>query len=249
MSEIDLQVVILAAGLGKRFGGELPKALVPLAGKPLIGYLVETVARLGSSYKPVIVVGHKAEQVKAYLGRGYEYVLQEALLGTGYAVAICKDAIFAKDFLVLYADAPLVKSESLLKLYQTHLENRAVMSMATVKLPDFEDFRKPLQDFGRIIRDQDGQFLSIKETKDATPTEREILEVNPGMYIFQREWLFGHIQLLENHNVQGEYYLTDMVAIAKTGGFVVPTVDFSAEEVLGINTPEQLGIAERVIMN
>jgi bifunctional UDP-N-acetylglucosamine pyrophosphorylase / glucosamine-1-phosphate N-acetyltransferase len=244
----DFDIVILAAGKGTRMGlAKTPKVLVPLRGKPLISYLLDGIAREPSLAAPIVVVGFKSEEVKSLLGRNYLYALQEQQLGTGHAVVSAMPQVTGQHFMVLYGDMPFIKTASIVTLGDLHMKSGSVLSMFTVTVPNFDPRYESMNNYGRIIRDNTGQIIKITEYKDATTGERHLREVNPGIYTFQRDWFVEHAKSLGNKNAQGEYYLTDMVEIAIGSGQRIVDISISPEEVLGINTPEQLKAAEEAL--
>ncbi len=225
---------------------DLPKVLVMLNKKPIILYLLESLEKINQLAKPVIVVGYKAGQVKAVLGDGFTYAYQDQQLGTGHAVMSAERTIDADNVLVLYGDMPFVKAESLKRLMRLHHEQKANMSMFTTTVNNFAEFPS-MHSFGRIIRDVYGNVIKITEFKDATEQERKIRELNPGIYMFNTKWLFNHIHAIQNKNAQQEYYLTDMVEVVIAEGVNLHTLSIQPEEVLGINSPEELYVAEGLI--
>lgn len=245
-----VQIIILAAGLGKRMKNkELPKALVLFKGQPLIKYLLASIKNSGVCDKPVIVVGKMAEKVKEILGPNYIYVFQAEQLGTGHAVMCAKDALAGKaeNILVLYGDQPLITPQTIKELTETHLTSGGVLTIGTVKVLDFNDWRAGFYDFGRINRDLLGNVIGIIEKKDATAEQLNIKEINPGYYCFKAEWLWQNLDKLKNTNAQGEYYLTDLVGLACQQGQKIETVFVEPKEALGINTEEQLEAMEKLL--
>jgi bifunctional UDP-N-acetylglucosamine pyrophosphorylase/glucosamine-1-phosphate N-acetyltransferase len=178
---MNTQIIILAAGHGKRMQSELPKALTPLLGKPFIQYVLDAISQSGVCNDPIIVIGQKGDQVRSTLGEGYKYAIQEEQLGTGHAVMIAEHMTERKDtVLVLYADHPLVSSGTIKNLVNIHKKENAVLSMATAKVEDFNDWRQAFLSFGRFVRDDNGKITKIVEAKDATDEEKDIKEVNPA---------------------------------------------------------------------
>lgn len=244
-----VQIIILAAGLGKRMQNkELPKALVLLRGKPLISYLLDSIEKSGVCDKPVIVVGKGADLVKKELGSTYTYVPQAEQLGTGHAVMCAKDKLESKcqNILVLYGDQPLITSETINRLVDTHLADGQVLTIGTVKVPDFNDWRAGFYDFGRINRDAAGNMIGIVEKKDATAEQWNIKEINPGYYCFKADWLWQNLDKLKNNNAQKEYYLTDLISLACEQRQKIETVAVEPKEALGVNTEEQLVLLEKL---
>ncbi len=236
------EVVILAAGYGKRMQSELPKVLVPLHGKPLSLHVLEAVVASGVCQKPVVVVGQKRELVMETLGSTYRYVTQDEQLGTGHAVLSTAPLLEGKaeNVLVLNSDVPYIKPASIHMLAEMGENSEAVLTLATVTVPDFLDWRAGFADFGRIIRNAEGDIVKIVEKKDATSEELLITEVNSGSYSFKAEWLWKNLRELNNENAQGEYYLTDLVAAAVAEGAEIASVAIEAKEAIGVNTKEHL---------
>lgn len=242
------QIVILAAGKGKRmFNPEIPKVLVMLKNKPLIIHLLEEVEKLPLLSRPIIVVGYKAEAVEAVLGENYVYALQKEQLGTANAVWSAKQKIKAKNILVLYGDMPFIKAESLKKIIGLHLKAKSKISMFTASVPDFDNHFSSLKGFGRIIRGDRGRIVKITEFKDASEREKLIREVNPGVYMFDTEWFWRNINQIKNNNAQGEYYLTDIIEVAIKHGEEIQSAPINPDEVLGVNTQEELNLAESLL--
>jgi bifunctional UDP-N-acetylglucosamine pyrophosphorylase/glucosamine-1-phosphate N-acetyltransferase len=242
------QFVILAAGKGTRMGNpRTPKVLVMLKNKPLILYVLDQIDKINRLVKPVVVVGFGAEKVRGVLGEGYVYALQEDLLGTAHALIAAKRKIRSENILVVYGDMPFIKAESLSRLIKMHLHSGAKVSMLTAQTENFKGIYSSLERYGRIIRDVAHNVIGIVEFKDASERQRKIKEINPGIYMFSTKWLWEHIAQIQNNNAQKEYYLTDIVEIALRHGEAVRSLQVPAEEILGINSPEDLHQAERLI--
>lgn len=247
MNPEKIQIVILAAGKGKRMMSDEPKALTPFKGKPFLMHILDTIKNLNLPLPPVIVVGHKKERVFEVLGDAHNYAHQTEQLGTGHAVNSAHQNLHTdhEHILVISTDQPLISKETLENLIQTHLSQSATITIATVVLPDFEEWRKGLLNFGRIIRDKNNNLDKIVEAKDATDKEKEIKEVNPAIYLFKSDWLWQNIESLKNENAQGEYYLTDLIHIAKEQGEKVCAVPVTnILEALQPNTKEELEVLE-----
>ena len=244
-----VQIVVLAAGIGKRMGIDVPKVLIPLKSKVLINYLLEAIKKSGVDQNPVIVVGQKAEEVKKELGPKYNYVFQEQQLGTGHAVMATREILENKaaNILVLYGDMPLVTAETIRRLAQTQQEKKSAITMTIVKVPDFNDWRAIFYDYGRIIRDEKGNLIKNVEKRDATSEQLAITEVNPSFYCFDANWLWQNIDKIKTENVQKEYYLTDLVGLACEQGQKISMVDINPAEALGANTSEQLQLLAKLI--
>lgn len=244
---MSVRAVILAAGKGKRMGpSDRPKVLHEILGRPMLSYVLEAVAASGVDGKPVVIVGHLADHVMDVCGDACEYATQTELKGTGDAVARARPLLEgdADDVMVLVGDQPFVSASTVRRVADMHLATGATLTLGTVTVPDFEDWRQPFADFGRILRGADGALVGIREVKDATPEQRDIKEINPSLYCFKAEWLWKGLESLTTDNVQGELYVTDLLAKAIADGEKVTTVSVPPEEALGVNTLEQLAIAE-----
>ena len=233
-----MNVVILAAGMGKRMQSALPKVLHPLAGKPLLAHVVDT-ARTLSPSELCIIYGHGGDAVPAaFASQGISFALQQPQLGTGHAVMQalpCLDD--AQPTLVLYGDVPLTSSESLKKLIACAAND--ALGILTVDMPDPTGY-------GRIVRNN-GKIVRIVEQKDATSDERSIAEVNTGILIAPTIPLKRWLATLSNDNAQSEYYLTDIVACAVADGIPVHSAQPAAVwETLGVNSKVQLAELERI---
>jgi len=242
------QIVILAAGKGTRMGGNVPKVLVMLKNKPLILYLLGQVDKISQLIKPVIVVGYKAESVKAVLGSDYLYAHQEEQLGTAHALLAAKRKIKAENILVLNGDIPFIKSESLKALIQMHFRKGGNISITTAQPKNFKGVYKSLESFGRVIRDPRHNIAAIVEFKDASSHQKKIKEINAGVYMFNTKWLWGNLEKVKNKNSQKEYYLTDIIDIAIAGGEKVNSLPIDPQEALGVNSREDLKLAETLLI-
>src|SRR3989344_6501257 len=236
------KILILAAGIGKRMASETPKVLLPVAEKPMIFHLLDTVRETGINGRPVVVVGNKAEGMQKILGDQCEYVVQKEQLGTGHAVMCAEKALRGKAniIFVLYGDQPCIESATIKKILALHEKEQPEITMATTIVENFNDWRKPLNDFGRIVLDEKGKIQASVERKDATPEQIKIRELNPSFYCFKADWLWENLKKIDKKNAQGEYYLTDLVRIAIDQGKRVETVDVNPLETLGVNTQEHL---------
>ena len=245
----DFTIIILAAGKGKRMGGDLPKVLRTVKNRPIISCLVDSVKKSGLVKKPLVVVCNEHNLVQDTLGESCDYVVQREQLGTGHAVAAAKPHFEnqTKKIIVLYGDMPLIQPETIAKLAGFEEDEPLVLTLFTTEVKDFEDWRKSFFNFGRIIRDIAGQIIAIREKKDCSPPELEIKEVNPGLYIFDAQWLCRNLGKLDNKNAPGEYYLTDLVKLAMEQGHKINSIKIDPKECVGINTPEELLLAESLI--
>lgn len=236
--------VILAAGQGTRMKSKLYKVLHPVCGKPMVQHVVDQIEKLNIQ-EMVTIVGHGAEQVQTQLGNKVKYTLQEKQLGTAHAVLQAKEILGGKEgiTIVVCGDTPLIKAETMEALLNQHLELSAKATVLTAKVEDPTGY-------GRIIRTETGLVKKIVEHKDATEAERSISEINTGTYCFDNQALFAALELVSNDNVQGEYYLPDLIEILKRQGEVVSayqTIRF--EETLGINDRKALAEAGRIMRN
>ena len=232
-----LEILVLAAGLGKRMRSSLPKVLHPLAGRPLLAHVLDTAREL-SPGKTIVVHGHGAEQVKeAFPEQNVEWVLQAEQLGTAHAVMQAMPRVSADaDVLLLYGDVPLVRAATLKRLLAAAPEGLAVLTA------DLED---PAA-YGRVVRDASGHVKRIVEQRDASPEERAIREINAGFYALSARRLSGWLKKIDNRNAQKEYYLTDLVGLAVAEGVPVVAVKAAdAWEAAGVNSKGELAALER----
>jgi bifunctional UDP-N-acetylglucosamine pyrophosphorylase/glucosamine-1-phosphate N-acetyltransferase len=236
--------ILLAAGEGKRMKSDLPKVLHEAAGEPLLAH-VGRAARESGLERVVVVVGRGADRVREqFANLGWEFVEQPERLGTGDAVKRARAQIdgFAGDVVVLAGDAPLLRGSTLSTLRARHKSAGAAATVLTAHLPNPSGY-------GRIVRDADGTFLAIVEEKDATPDQRRITEVNSSIYCFDARELGPSLDQITNNNAQGEYYLTDAIGILRRRGKIVQAVLAAApEEILGVNTPDQLREVEEALL-
>ncbi|WP_422910789.1 bifunctional UDP-N-acetylglucosamine diphosphorylase/glucosamine-1-phosphate N-acetyltransferase GlmU [Pseudomonas sp. MAC6] len=234
---MSLDIVILAAGQGTRMRSALPKVLHPVAGKSMLGHVIDT-ARLLKPQGIHVVIGHGAERVREQLAADdLNFVLQSEQLGTGHAVAQALPALSAERVLILYGDVPLIEVETLQRLLQQVSEQQ--LGLLTVNLNDPTGY-------GRIVRDEQGVVKAIVEHKDASAEQRLIREGNTGILAVPGKKLGDWLGRLSNSNAQGEYYLTDVIAMAVADGLVVATEQAADEmEVLGANDRIQLSQLER----
>ncbi|AGK51831.1 bifunctional UDP-N-acetylglucosamine diphosphorylase/glucosamine-1-phosphate N-acetyltransferase GlmU [Bacillus sp. 1NLA3E] len=234
--------IILAAGQGTRMKSKLYKVLHPVCGKPMVQHVVDQISRLHIE-EMVTIIGHGAEKVKSQLGSQSQYALQEQQLGTAHAVIQAKDMLAGKQgvTLVVCGDTPLIKAETMEALFKQHEETQAKATVLTAKATDPTGY-------GRVIRNDQGYVEKIVEHKDASDQERNIKEINTGTYCFDNLALFTALEQVSNDNVQGEYYLPDVIEILKKQGKTVTayqTAEF--EETLGVNDRIALSEAERIL--
>ena len=234
--------VLLAAGQGTRMKSDLPKVLHPVAGKPMIWHALQAISQ-STSEKPVVVVGHGADEVTKYLGDSASTVMQEPQLGTGHAVMQAESLLKGKTDLVVvcYSDMPLLRGETLKKLVETQMNNKGPISMLTVHSDD-------PRGFGRVIRKADGTVEFIVEEYVATPEQLRVRELNVGGYCFDANWLWDALRRIPKNPRKGEYYLTDTVELATKDGLPVQaTVMDDLEETIGVNTRVHLSECENAM--
>jgi bifunctional UDP-N-acetylglucosamine pyrophosphorylase/glucosamine-1-phosphate N-acetyltransferase len=235
---MTLGVVILAAGKGTRMCSALPKVLHPLAGRPLLRHVLDTAEAVGAA-RVGVVYGHGGDLVpNALQDADCVWVEQRERLGTGHAVQQALPAMGDVDrVLVLYGDVPLIEAETLNRLIADSAAS--ALGLLTMQLADPSGY-------GRIVRAANGRVLRIVEQKDASEAERAITEVNTGIVIAERDRLTHWLGRIDNHNVQREYYLTDIISLATADGVEVVTAQpETLEEVAGINDRVQLAALER----
>lgn len=243
---MDLKVIVLAAGQGKRMNSEseqLPKVLRRACGHPLISYPLALLEQLPRR-DVIVVTGFMSEKVRDTLGPEYSYALQAEQKGTGHAVQCALPALegYSGPVLILYGDMPLLRRETVDGLIRQYEESgaKAVLLSADIK-------EGPLPAFGRIVR-ENGTFSRIVEDRDCTPEQKKITELNVGVYLFDAECLRRALSELRADNAQGELYLTDVPEILKKAGHPVEVYAIdSLEESMGVNTPEDLAEVERVV--
>ena len=236
--------VILAAGKSRRMQSELPKVLHEACGKPMAVHVMDA-ARGAGCDKLVLVVGHKADEVRAALSgpSDVSFALQSEQLGTGHAVLQAKDALdgYNGPVMVLTGDTPLLKKESLAELLDVQKRESAACVVGTAETSDNAGL-------GRIVRDDSGAFVRIVEEKDATDDERKITEINTGCFVFEASAMFEALDQIRPDNAQGELYLTDCAEIlGKAGRTVIASKSLDITEAMGVNTQEQLAAVEDVM--
>ncbi len=235
--------IILAGGKGTRMRSNIPKVLHPLGGRPILEYVIDLAKNVGSS-RVIIIIGYQAEKLRYIFSReGVEFAEQKEQLGTGHAVlqaeGMMKD--FNGDVLVLSGDVPLLKMKTIDELIKRHRDTGAAVTLLTT-------FMNDPTGYGRIVRGEGNLIKGIVEEGDSTPHEMEITEVNSGTYCFKRDFLFDALHKVDSKNIQGEYYLTDVVRIAADMSLpigVMPSDD--PLEIMGVNTIAELAEAEKII--
>ncbi|MCF6411923.1 bifunctional UDP-N-acetylglucosamine diphosphorylase/glucosamine-1-phosphate N-acetyltransferase GlmU [Pseudalkalibacillus salsuginis] len=234
--------VVLAAGQGTRMKSRLYKVLHPVAGKPMVQHVVDQIKKVGVE-KIVTVIGHGAEKVKSQLGEEVEYALQEEQLGTGHAVIQTEQQLGGLEgtTLVVCGDTPLISSETMEALLEHHEKENAKVTLLTAHADDPAGY-------GRVIRNEDGTVAKVVEHKDASVDELAVQEINTGTYCFDNHTLFEALKQVNNDNVQGEYYLPDVIEIAKNKSEIVAAYQTpSFDETIGVNDRVALSEAERLM--
>jgi bifunctional UDP-N-acetylglucosamine pyrophosphorylase/glucosamine-1-phosphate N-acetyltransferase len=238
----NVNVIIMAAGLGTRMKSRTAKVLHRAAGRPLIDYVVDLAEQV-SSRPPIVVVGHQHEAVEQHLGDRASYALQEKQLGTGHAVQQALQNLDSKgkNILVLSGDVPLTRPETLQRLLDEHQRSGNALTLVTMELDD------PAL-YGRIVRDANGGVTRIVEARDADEKQRQIREVNAGIYLFDGQQLSDHLPRLSTNNSQGEYYLTDLIAMLRDSGKRVGALLLDDPvEAFGVNSRAELASVESEI--
>jgi bifunctional UDP-N-acetylglucosamine pyrophosphorylase/glucosamine-1-phosphate N-acetyltransferase len=247
-----LDVLILAAGLGTRMRSRTAKVLHRLGGRPLIAHVCRAATALSPALRDIyVIVGHQADKVedavRQELGEnGASFIMQTEQRGTGDAVMVAREALqsAASTLLILSGDVPLINPQTLGALvhqHRTHRGRGAACTLLSVRLDDPTGY-------GRVVRDEEGRFEKIVEQKDATSAEKQVKEINAGIYCFETSALFKALERVEPHNAQGEYYLTDVPGILRADGEDVGVyLHTDAREVSGINTRAELADFESII--
>lgn len=235
-----LDIVVLAAGKGTRMKSDLPKVLHTIAGKPMLSHVLDTARKVGADNLNV-VIGHGSELVEQTVAASdVHFVMQAEQLGTGHAVLQAKDLL--RDdavVIVLCGDVPLIKESTLTALVAEVSDSS--MGLLTLDIANATGY-------GRIVRDHNGEVTAIVEHKDANREQLDICEINTGVMAFKGAHLKAWLPLMSNNNSQGEFYLTDMIAIAHEKGIAVATAKAESEmEVLGVNNRMQQAMLERYL--
>lgn len=245
-----LATVILAAGKGKRMRNpDKSKVMFPLKGKPMIQHVVELALKIHSE-KIILIVGHQKQTVMDFITETFKddmdkisFASQDEQLGTGHAVMQTNSALenFDGDTLILSGDVPLLRFETVEKFLSFHNANSFSASLLSA------NFENPFG-YGRIVRDEDGNFIDIVEEKDANDEIKKISEINSGIYIVDNKNLFEALKTLKTDNAQGEYYLTDIFNYFKDKNMKIGAVPTENNiEITGVNTVEQLEEMEKMV--
>ena len=237
---MGLYSIILAAGEGKRMKSNIAKPLQQAAGKALVDWVLDTAEETGSD-ENIVVIGHKAEDVKAYLGDRAKYAYQYEQLGTGHAVMQGIESIKDVDgtVMVLYGDSPLIEAETLKRVREDHSKKMRAATVITAIADE-------PYGYGRIVR-ENGEIVRIVEQKDASEDEQKITEVNSGMYFFDIQKLKESLSKITNDNSQGEYYITDVIEIMLSEGEKVGAYVTDLEQTMGVNDKLQLSQVGKIL--
>ncbi|MBN2374282.1 NTP transferase domain-containing protein [bacterium] len=235
--------IILAAGESTRMKSDKPKVLHTLLGRPMLDYVIQSVRDSGAD-RILVVIGFEGNRVAdTFKDSGVEFVIQKERLGTAHAVIQTSSALsgFDGDCLILCGDTPLIQAQTVKKILTKHFKEGAGLTLLTANLSNPAGY-------GRILRDNRNRVYGIVEDKDATLEQKGITEINTGVYCFKTGILFDLLSNVGRDNKQGEYYLTDCVGLAKEAGitiadYVVP----EPEEIVGVNTMEELAKAEELL--
>jgi bifunctional UDP-N-acetylglucosamine pyrophosphorylase/glucosamine-1-phosphate N-acetyltransferase len=237
-----LRTIVLAAGKGTRMKSDIPKVLHPVCGKPIIRYVIDLVNQVGS-LKTYVVLGHKSEQVAEYLGEDYTVVKQLKLLGTADAVRCAQKALgsYRGDILIVCGDTPLLSKGAVKNLIRRHKKTEAACTILTTVVHDPSGY-------GRIIRAENGKVVAIREDKDAVGLERDIAEINVGVYCFNGKELFAGLKEIKLNPKKKEFYLTDMIDLFTQKELKVETWETeNPDECLGVNNRQDLATAQDYI--
>ena len=234
--------VVLAAGLGKRFGSDHPKVMAHFHGRPLVQWVTDSL-RESTIKRTIVVIGHHGEEVEGlYPNAEVEFVWQRERLGTGHAVRQAEHVLRAHQghVLVLLGDAPCVRPNTIRELLGLHAQFHAAATILSAEVDDPTGY-------GRIVRTPDGSVDRIIEHREADDKVRAIREINSGMIAFRSESLWLNLERIGNSNSQGEYYLTDVIGLLRAEGQkVMAYVAPDSREVLGVNAPADLRLLEEL---
>lgn len=230
--------MILAGGKGTRMQAAVPKPLVQVRGAAMIDHVLKRLASVDRLSRPVIVVSEYTQAIKQHCGAEYSYAMQKEVNGTATAAQAGLEVVSDADeaVLILYADHPFISAESLRAITEAFVTKKPTIALFTVTVPDFEQWRAPFASFGRIMRDESGSIAGIVENKNATPEQQAVRELNPGIYCVNRAWLTEALPQIEQNEVTGEYYLTDIIALARAQNKAIQGVPLPPREALGINS-------------
>jgi UDP-N-acetylglucosamine diphosphorylase/glucosamine-1-phosphate N-acetyltransferase len=237
--------VVMAAGKGTRMKSELPKVLVPVLGRPMLEYVLDALRDAGIAKTIVVVVGYRAEDVRAAVGGrpNLAFALQAEQRGTGHAVMSAREHLAGHNgaVVVVAGDSPMMQSDSLRKLLEEYERSRPACLLGTANKEDPSGL-------GRIVRDESGKFVGIVEEKDATEEQRKITEVNLSCYVFHGPDLLEALEHIRPDNAQGEYYITDCPGVLLKAGKDVRALNvLKSCESLSINSQDELAIVEQAM--
>ena len=244
--DTKIAVVILAAGLGTRMKSNKAKVLHQVCGRPMVSYVVETARKIAGN-DVILVVGNQADKVRETVSElgAFRYAHQEEQLGTGHAVLCALPHIpeHCEEVVILCGDVPLIKADTVMHLVKSHTDEKRDVSVLAVALDDPTGY-------GRILLDENSRVQAIVEESDATAEQKGITLINSGIYCVKKEFLLWAVPEIKSDNVQGEIYLTDIVAIAYAGKkHIGVTIGGNNFEVTGINSVQELKRVERVMKN
>lgn len=240
----NIYAIVLAAGKGTRMKSKtMPKVLFPVAGRPMLAYVLDSLAQAGIT-RPILVVGFLGQKIKAVFGDAYDYCTQRVRLGTGHAVRMAAPLLEGKPgcTVIINGDQPFFRPGTFHRLAEAVTERGATVAVLSGLMRS-----KEFDAFGRVITDKEGHVLRIVEVKDATEKERSIRLMNLGGYAVDNEWLWPVLKKLKKSPVTGEYYITDIISEAVRQGKKVVAIRIEDRaEALGINTLDHLAEAERI---
>lgn len=238
---MNFKAIILAAGKGTRMKSKYPKVIHNVCGKEMVNHVIGVSKKSGVN-DIVVILGHESDAVKEILPKDTLIAMQTEQLGTGHAVKMAKEYINDEDtIVVLCGDTPLIKEDTLKRLFAYHIENEYKATVLTTNVDNPTGY-------GRIIRDNNNDLLKIVEQKDANEEEKSVKEINSGIYCFNGKSLRESLDLLDNNNAQGEYYLTDTIYIMRDKGQKVGAYNGSTiEELMGVNSRVELSKAEEIM--
>lgn len=241
-----MKAIVLAAGKGKRLLSEechIPKGMRLVCGKPLLGYVTETINFIDTNDIHIVVGFEKEKIIDAFGDKGYRFALQDKMLGTGHAVECAREQLedYDGELVVICGDTPLIEKSTILAMIEQHRKNKNSCTVLSCM------GEKGLA-LGRMVHGEDGRLTGIVEHKDCTPQQLEICEYNAATYIFDAKAMFKALEKVGYNNNQGEKYLTDVPMIMIEEGLNVESyASHNSYEILGVNTPEDLAEAERLV--
>ncbi len=242
----NIKAVVLAAGKGTRMKSSMPKVLHSIFQKPLVGWVLDAIESISDTIESIVIVGHGADDVEKYLQKNYKNAktaLQKEQLGTGHAVSMAIPLLkdFNGEVLITCGDTPLITSDTLKKFIKYHKEQNSDLTVMTTL------FDNPFG-YGRIVRNEQNEVSEIVEQKDATEVQKQIKEVNTGIYLLNWKKTNRAFSELKNTNAQGEYYLTDIIKWAKESQLkVCGYVASDNNEIYGINSRQNLAVATKIM--